>query len=55
MKHLSTITRAHELPAKAINIPEDVIRAIQDVDPLEVALEIVRIYVEMLTSGEKTK
>ena len=55
MRHLSSISRANELPAKAIEIPEDVIRRIQDVDPLELALEILNIYIEMVSSGEKQK
>jgi hypothetical protein len=55
MKHLSVLTKAPELPAKAIEIPEDVIVAVQDIDPLTLALEFLSFYVDAINSGMKEK
>lgn len=56
MKHLNAISQTQAIPAKAIQIPEDLIRSVQNVDNyVGLALDIASLYIEAVTNGTKAK
>ena len=52
MKHLTSISQAAQLPAFAIDIPEDVIRRVQEVDFLQLALNLLPAAIDALIADK---